>query len=170
METPISPDDRAVKGCAAMLRFMNYAPTAKAEKNRREYVRKILHRYPDEAFPLAMAVNTNPNPPSFVVEADRDLFTFATSTADVVIGEYAPPYGDTPERRESALQRFMSRCGELAPHAAVVVVMPNAAAPVIDEDALDAAINTYFSLAKRNAEAEARRERARARLESEARQ
>ena len=168
METTTSPDDPAVKGCEAMLRFVNSAPSPKTEKNRREYVRKIMNIPQGEAFYIPMAANTNPTPPPSVAEADRDLFTFAASWANVLVCEYERKPGDTPERRERVLQRIMSRCAELAPHAAVVVVVPNDAAPVIDADALNAAINTYFELEKRNRYEAARRECARALHESEA--
>ena len=170
METPISPDDPAVKGGEAFSQLLASAPNAKIRKNRLDYALQILNRAPGETLYVPRARITNPNPPEAVEKDDRLLFTFAASTAGMIIAERARKSGDTPEERAKSVFRFMSECAELAPHANVLLIVPTEAAPEIDEDALETAINVYFTTAKQNRLEAIRRECARAMNESEARQ
>ena len=93
-------------------------------------------------------------PSSEAAAADRAVFRLATEDVRVIIGKYIPPTdGDTPEHRALSLGRFLARCRDNAPNAAVVVILPNANAPNIDAAALDAALRTYFAVSRENAEA-----------------
>lgn len=166
----LSKDDPAVRQCEAMLRYIRAAPDAATEKNRRAQVNDILRNWnnPDATIELIPASTVIPNPPQRTIDSDRALFEFAAGAANVIIGQYRPRPDDTPESRERSLRDFLAQCRELAPHAEVVVLMPSekSHARWIDDSALVAAVRTYATVSRANAEKEARRERMRAKRES----